>query len=153
LLSGGVPQVGFYGVQVGVVDERSEIGACRNGIPTTDLGCRVDVLDGCCKAQGLLMLIRSMSPQVVVTDELGRQEDVYAIREALTAGISVIATMHGKDLEEILHRPYVGELIQNKYFDRHIILGNTPFPGSVEAILDKQRTILYSRKKGDKLCG
>jgi stage III sporulation protein AA len=94
-----------------------------------------------------------MSPQVIVTDELGRQEDAYAIMEALTAGISVITTIHGKNLEDIWHRPYVGELIQNKYFERHIILGNLPSPGTVEVILDNQGKVLYCRSKGAKLCG
>lgn len=62
----------------GVVDERSEIGACKNGIPTVDLGPRTDILDGCPKASGMLMLIRSMSPAVIATDELGRAEDLCA---------------------------------------------------------------------------
>ena len=85
----------FRGSQVGVVDERSEIAACKNGIPTVDLGPRTDVLDGCPKASGMLMLIRSMSPAVVATDELGRAEDVCAVREALNAGVSILATVHG----------------------------------------------------------
>lgn len=153
LLSLGIPQLEFAGVQIGVVDERSEICACRNGMPTVDLGYRVDVLDGCRKADGLLMLIRSMSPQVVVTDELGRKEDAYAIRESLTAGVSVITTIHGKDIGDIGNRPYIGELVQNKYFDRYIILGNIPSPGTVEAIVDQQGKVLYSYSRGAKLCG
>lgn len=153
LLSLGIPHLQFAGVQIGVVDERSEICACRNGMPTVDLGYRVDVLDGCRKADGLFMLIRSMSPQVVVTDELGRQEDAYAIRESLTAGVSVITTIHGKDIGDIGNRPYIGELVQNKYFDRYIILGNISLPGTVETIVDQQGEVLYSFSGGAKLCG
>lgn len=153
LISNGVSQLGFKGVQVGVVDERSEIAACKNGTPTVDLGQRADVLDGCLKAYGLLMLIRSMSPQVLVTDELGRQEDAYAIREALTAGIGIVATIHGKNLEDIYQRPYIGDLVRQQCFDRYIILKSIPSPGTVEAILDKQGKPLFGLAKGEILCG
>jgi len=134
----------FRGVQVGVVDERSEIAACKNGIPTVDLGPRTDIIDGCPKASGMLMLIRSMSPVVVATDELGRAEDVCAVREALHAGVSILATVHGRDMNEVLQRPYVGELIQSKYFDRYIILSDKPKVGTIEKIIDsKEHKILW----------
>ena len=135
------------GMQIGVVDERSEIAACKNGIPTVDLGPRTDVLDGCPKASGMLMLIRSMSPAVVATDELGRAEDVCAVREALNAGVSIIATVHGRDINEVLQRPYVGELIQNKYFDRYIILSDKPKVGTIEKIIEsKEHKILWEKE-------
>lgn len=133
------------GLQVGVVDERSEIAACKHGIPTVDLGRRTDVLDACPKARGMLMLIRSMSPAVIATDELGRAEDVYAVREALHAGVSVLATVHGRDVQEVLQRPYVGELIQYKYFDRYVVLSDKPRIGTIEQIIDsKQSKVLWS---------
>ncbi|MEG6585625.1 stage III sporulation protein AA [Dendrosporobacter sp. 1207_IL3150] len=153
-LSSGSRSNHFYGVQVGLVDERSEIAACQNGVATVDLGPRVDVLDCCPKATGILMLIRSMSPQVVVTDELGRKEDVIAVKEALNAGISVITSIHGRSVNEISNRPYVDELIRNKYFERYIILGNQPNIGSIEGIIAvKSDDTLYSSKKGVKICG
>jgi len=153
-ISSGNNTIAFTGVQVGVVDERSEIAACQNGIPTVELGHRVDVLDGCPKACGILMLIRSMSPQVVVTDELGRQEDALAVREALNAGTSVITSVHGRDVDEILHRPYIGKLIQEKYFERYVVLGNQPAIGTVQEIIAvKHGDLLYSIRKGVKACG
>lgn len=135
----------FPGVQVGVVDERSEIAACKNGIPTVDLGMRTDVIDGCPKASGMLMLIRSMSPAVVATDELGRAEDVCAVREALNAGVSVLATVHGRDMNEVLQRPYVGELIQQQYFERYIILSDNPQVGTVVKIIDNTQKKIWEK--------
>ena len=137
----------FRGLQVGVVDERSEIAACKNGTPTVDLGPRTDVLDGCPKASGMLMLIRSMSPAVIATDELGRAEDVCAVREALNAGVSILATVHGRDINEVLQRPYVGELIQHKYFDRYVVLSDRPKVGTIEKVIDsKQHKILWEKE-------
>ncbi|WP_110953176.1 stage III sporulation protein AA [Anaerosinus massiliensis] len=143
-------EMNFSGVQVGVVDERSEITACKNGIPTLDIGYCVDVLDGCPKATGILMLIRSMAPDVIVTDELGREEDVIALNEALHAGVSVITSVHGKNLEDVKNRPYVKQLIEEKYFERYIVLTNQPKIGSVQEIIDVKKTHHLFSKTNEK---
>ena len=154
-LSSGVPALQFSGVQIGIVDERSEIAASIDGVPSMKLGFRTDVLDGCPKAQGMLMLIRSMAPGAIITDELGRKEDAEAVQEALHAGVAVVASVHGRNIDDILSRPYIGELVSNRWFDRFVILGKSPHPGIIEEIccsdnLDKS---LYCRKKEVKVCG
>jgi stage III sporulation protein AA len=120
------------------------VAASTDGIPTVDLGPRIDVLDACPKASGMLMLIRSMGPQVIATDELGREEDAVAIKEALHAGVSVIATVHGKDESEIEKRPYIGELVQHHYFERYIILDNIPKIGTIRRVSSGLGKVLYS---------
>ena len=72
-ISNGTDRI--QGKTVGVVDERSELAGCYQGIPQNDLGMRTDVLDACPKAKGMQMLLRSMSPDVVAVDELGKKED------------------------------------------------------------------------------
>ena len=57
------------GCSVGVVDERSELGGCYLGIAQNHLGSRTDILDCCPKAEGMIMLIRSMSPQVIAVEK------------------------------------------------------------------------------------
>lgn len=135
---------GRQGVQVGVVDERSEIAGCYRGVPQLDLGIRVDVLDRCPKAQGMIMLVRSMSPQVIATDEIGRPEDATAIWEMLNAGVRVITTVHGSSLGEVINRPQVGHLIKQRIFDRYIVLGRSLGVGTVEQILDRFEKKLLS---------
>lgn len=95
------------GVTVGVVDERSELAGCYQGMPQNDLGIRTDVLDGCPKAHGMQMLIRSMSPSVVAVDELGREEDFKAVESVIYSGCKLIATAHGASLEEIFSTPFL----------------------------------------------
>ena len=74
------------GLAVGGVDERSEIGGCYMGVAQNHLGIRTDILDGCPKAEGMIMLIRSMGPQVIAVDEIGTPEDVNKNKGEWTNG-------------------------------------------------------------------
>ncbi len=91
------------GLKVGVVDERSELGAGYLGIPQNDLGPRTDVLEGAGKSEGIYMLLRSMSPQVIAVDELGTREDFEAVTRAFHSGCRLIGTVHGEDLQSLTH--------------------------------------------------
>ncbi len=110
------------GENVGIVDERSEIAACYRGVPTNDLGTRVDILDGCPKAEGMLMLLRSMSPTVIGVDELGKQEDVEAVLRVINCGVRVIATVHGEDLKEIRKKQVFQHLFSEQVFHTYVVL-------------------------------
>lgn len=113
---------GMPGLKVGIVDERSEIAGSRRGIPAFDVGPRTDILDGCPKAEGMMMMIRSLSPDVLIADEIGRLEDAEAVTEALHAGISVVASAHGKEVAELARRPGLGGLLEQRMFERYVIL-------------------------------
>ena len=122
------------GYRVGICDERSEIAGCYNGKSSFDLGSRTDILDGCPKSEGILMLIRSMSPDVIITDEIGRKEDVGAIDSALCAGVKTITTIHGSSYEDV-ENSAVGELIKRHVFETLIFLSAEPSMGTVKRIM------------------
>ena len=124
------------GLTVGVVDERSELAGCYQGVPQNDLGMRTDVLDGCPKSEGMQMLIRSMSPQVVAVDELGKEEDYQAVESVIHCGCKLIATAHGNSMEDVLEQPFFRKLVETKVFERYIVLGKGRHAGVVEAIYD-----------------
>ena len=126
----------YLGMTVGVVDERSEIGGCYRGIPQNDIGLRTDVLDGCSKVEGMLMLLRSMSPTVIAIDEIGKKEDLFAIEEVLNAGVKIVCTVHGCTLKDILNKPVLKEMIEKRLFERIICISSRKGPGTIEAILD-----------------
>ncbi|MRG86558.1 stage III sporulation protein AA [Salinibacillus xinjiangensis] len=123
--------------KVGVIDERSEIAACKNGVPQHDVGLRTDVMDACPKAEGMMMMIRSMSPNIIVVDEIGTIQDVEALLEALYAGVNVVCSVHGRDLQEIQKRPSLKPLMEAKAFQRFITFSNRPKPGTVVSVLDE----------------
>lgn len=131
-LSDGV--FGQGGEKVCVVDERSEIAGSVGGVPQLDVGLRTDVLDACPKAYGLMMALRSLSPDVIVTDELGGEQDSHAVMEAAFSGVKVIASAHGHNEQDVLSRSGIQTLYSQHAFDRYIILGGQP--GQVTAVLD-----------------
>ncbi len=110
------------GVNVSVVDERSEIAGSYLGVPQNDVGIRTDVLDGCSKIEGMMMLIRSMAPQVLAVDELGSIEDVQALQMAGGCGCRLLATVHGGSLEEIHNKNYMRYVMEMGLFQRYVIL-------------------------------
>ncbi|MBQ8815231.1 MAG: stage III sporulation protein AA [Lachnospiraceae bacterium] len=131
------------GVNVSVVDERSELAACYQGVPQHDLGPRCDVLDGCEKATGIMMMIRSMNPQVVAVDEIGGKADIEAIGEAARSGCTILATVHGSSLEEIRRKPYLGEVVREGLFERYLFLSGEKHPGEIVNCVDADGDRVY----------
>ncbi len=122
---------------VGVVDERSEIGGSFQGEIQNDLGPRTDLLDGCPKEIGMTMLLRSMNPQILAVDEIGTKADADAIGQAIRSGCYVIATIHGESVGQLIEKKGIGELVQQKVFERYIVLRDRKRPGSISEILDR----------------
>lgn len=108
--------------KVAVIDERSEIAASKNGIPQFDIGHRTDVLDACPKSDGMMMVIRSMSPDVIVVDEIGKREDVQALLDVFHAGVTIVCTVHGSSLAEVKKRLSLQSLFTQSIFKRYIYL-------------------------------
>ena len=133
LLSDGTRSVPAHNVVV--VDERSEIAGCFQGIPQLNVGVRTDVLDACPKAVGMMMAIRSLSPQIIITDEVGRSEDIEAINEFQHAGIAIMTSIHARNIEELRARPLIRNLLDQGAFRRGIILSRQPRPGRIEEVI------------------
>ncbi|AOQ24269.1 hypothetical protein MTAT_09110 [Moorella thermoacetica] len=150
LLSTGVPELKFSGVNVGVVDERSEITGCWLGVPQLEVGPRTDVLDRCPKAAGMLMLLRSMGPEVIATDEIGRPEELAALQDVLHAGVTMLASVHAGSLEELQHRPGWGPLLKQGFWQRLVLLGRTLGPGTIEGVFSgDHRTLKRGPWRGE----
>lgn len=146
IVSFGVQKKGIPALKVGIVDERSEIAGCVKGVPQLQFGPRIDVLDACPKAEGMMMLIRSMSPDVLIADEIGRSEDAQAVLEAVNAGIKLMITTHGFSKEDILKRPTIQEIINLNVFERFIILSRNEQRGFSYSISDQNgRALLLER--------
>lgn len=129
--------------KVCIIDERSEIAAAKNGIPQHNVGVRTDVLDACPKAEGMMMAIRSLSPDVIIVDEIGSKEDVQALLEAAQAGVAIICTIHGKSLQHLKRRPNLKSIFEQKVFERFVVL-NAAKCGVVQSIYNQLENNLVS---------
>ncbi|WP_160688813.1 stage III sporulation protein AA [Clostridium sp. C2-6-12] len=143
-ISNGIPTLGAKGRKVVVIDERSEIGACHFGIPQSDLGIRTDVLDNCLKREGLIMAIRSLSPEVLICDEIGTKGDIDALMMAFNSGVNIVTTIHGFSVEDLYRRKVFGDLLNNEILERAIILSNKHGVGTIEKV--------FSLKGDEKIC-
>lgn len=143
LLRDIIRQLSNVGSTVGVVDERSEIGGSYLGIPQNDIGIRTDILDCCPKSEGMMLLLRSMAPQVIAVDEIGAYEDIHAIEYVINCGCKLIATVHGSSIADIKRKPLLDKLIREHMFERYILLDNREKAGVIKNIFDARGTRLY----------
>jgi len=107
-----------------IIDERSELAGSYKGMPQLDVGMRTDVLDGCPKSIGMMMVIRSMCPQVVAVDELGSREDMDAVFAVMHSGSSIFATIHGDSTESLKEKSFLKQVMKERVFSRYIVIQN-----------------------------
>ena len=119
LLSDG--DEGHAPLRLSVVDERGEVAAVCGGRPQFDVGRHTDVLSGAPKAEGILMLLRAMNPQVIAVDEITAPEDIRTMLLAANCGVSFLATVHGADLQELRHRRICRELLETELFHQFVV--------------------------------
>lgn len=120
-------------IKTAVCDERSEICGMNGGCPSYEFGVTLDVLDGCPKAEGMKMMIRAMSPQVIITDEIGKKEDVSAIKDCLNTGVKIITSIHAETMDD-LKKSEIGELIDREIFENIVFLTRQPKVGTIKEV-------------------
>ncbi len=103
-------------LRVSLADERGEVAAMYNGRPQLEVGRRTDVAEGCPKAQGLMLLLRAMNPQVLAVDEITAPEDVGALITAAGCGVTLLATAHGEGRAGLERRPLYRPLLDEGLF-------------------------------------
>lgn len=126
-------QVANHGLQVVVVDERSEIASCHRGVPQLDVGLQTDVLDGYEKEIGVHHALRGLGPQVIVTDEIGHGGDATILADIARSGVKVIATCHGDSWETLQRKTWAKGSLE--MFELVIILSRRNGPGTIESVL------------------
>ena len=119
-LSDGSPE--HAARRVAVVDERGEIAGVHRGVPQLAVGCHTDVLDGCPKALGIPMLLRSANPQIIAVDEITVREDLAAISAAANCGVALLATIHAADAAELKRKPLFAQLLRLRVFEKAVTI-------------------------------
>lgn len=113
---------GRNALQTALIDERGELAACVGSVPQLDVGHSCDVLEGLHKPEAVSWLVRSMAPQVIITDELSGAEDAAAMLHAFSSGCTVCASVHGRSLADVAARPEMASLFSRRLFGCYAVL-------------------------------
>lgn len=134
-ISDGIPEIGFKGIDVSLIDERGEISAMYKGKPQNNIGIRTDVLENVTKPLGIKMAIRSMAPKVIVADEIGSLADIEAINYAVCSGVKGIFTAHSFDFESMKLNKELKLLINMKLIEKIIFL-DSKVKGKIKSVYE-----------------
>ena len=110
------------GTRVGLADERGEVAALWEGVPQFDVGEHTDVLEGCPKAVGLMLLLRGMNPQLLACDEVTDPADCAALERCSNSGVGLLATLHARKVEDLAQKPLYRALLARGLFHRAVAL-------------------------------
>ncbi len=124
-----------------VVDERFEIaGNCFDGF---DLGVSTDIISGSEKAFAFNESLKTMSPKVIITDELSTETDASAVMQAISSGVKVIATAHAENIQDLKRKKIFEKMISEKFFSRIVVLSFRNGVGTVDGIFDENLHVIY----------
>jgi len=125
-----------------VVDERFEIaGSGDNNF--LEIGKFVDVISGSDKNYAFEQGVKTMNPKVIITDEISRGEDLDSIKQTIRSGVKVIATAHAENLNNLKLKKYFNQTVQDRYFERIVVLSKRLGVGTVEGVFDENLRGLF----------
>ena len=119
--------VGCQTHRVSLSDDRGEVAAMRDGIPQLNVGVRTDVMEGGSKGRNLMIMLRTMNPQVLALDEITAPEDIEVLEQGAGCGVSLLATAHGEGLHSLKERPLYRTLMEKGLFDRIVRIRRKDF--------------------------
>lgn len=130
-----------YPYNVFIADERGEIvGGNDSGI---NLGNFCDHISFLNKKDAFMLGIRSMNPNIIATDELGNNDDFDAVEYAINCGVTILATIHAKDINDLKNKPLFKRFIECGYFKRYIVLSKENGIGTIEGIYRDNFSRIY----------
>lgn len=118
-----------------IIDERDEIASLSFGCGL-DVGEHTDVLALYPKAIGTEIAVRTLSPDIIVLDEIGGEDEAKSLLSAVNTGVNIIATAHGSSIDEVLKRPNIKCLIDAGVFKKAVVLEGKNEPCKVKGIVN-----------------
>lgn len=122
-------------LNIALIDERGELASTISGTFQNDIGF-CDVYDGYKKSDAMLHAIRSMAPDIIVCDEIGSEDDVCSIEQAVNCGVIIIASVHASSMDELCRKKNIMKLFELSAFSRAVFLSGKNAPGEITDIID-----------------
>lgn len=117
-----------------VVDERKELFPSQQDIKT--LGPNTDVLLGFPKGKGISMAVRTLSPDVVICDEIGTIEEANEVLNGINCGTKFALSTHADDIEELKNKKIFKEFFKLNAIEKILFLSSAEKPTTVKRIMD-----------------
>ncbi len=133
-----------YAYNVLILDERMEIANTSKGKAMLNVGNFADIYSNVSKRFGFENGIRSMAPDIIVTDEIANENDVESVFKASGCGVNVVASVHAENIAQLKQKVFFKKLIINKTFKRYVVLSNNNGVGTYEGIFDENFNLLLS---------
>lgn len=134
-----------YCYNVLIADERNEIASVNNGVAEIPLGNFADIYSNCSKEFAFKQGLRSMKPDIFVTDEIDIDRDMQSIIDATNSGVRVLATIHSDNITQLKQKRQFDRVIANRVFDRYVVLSDAEGPGTLTNIYDEKLQCIFCR--------
>lgn len=117
---------GFNGrcAKISIIDERNEFAGKKNENHILDVGENTDVLTGFSKSKGIEIATRTLSPEMIICDEISTPEEAEAIKFAFSSGVAFALSVHINSRKDFADKPIVKELLKTNEFDYIVLLDN-----------------------------
>ena len=122
-----------------IIDERGEISACFDGEPQFYVGQNTDIYSFATKKFGLENGVRTLAPSVIAMDELGNSDDITSLNYAIGSGVKILATAHSDSIIEIYKKPYFKDILEQKVFERIVVLSTRNGVGTIEGVYNAEK--------------
>lgn len=125
---------GFAGEyrKVCLADERMELSS------GADTGINTDVIANYPKAAAIEIAVRTLSPQIIVCDEIGNENEVEAIRSGFDSGVSFIVSVHASDFRNLVNKTIIKKLLYYTDFDYIVLLKDFTNSFEIYQITEKE---------------
>ncbi len=110
--------------KVVIVDERCEISPVNHGLCGFDTGPNTDVLTSFRKSEGIMCALRTLSPEMIICDEIGTVDECEAIKSGLNSGVNFALSIHAYGKDELENKPQFKSLVKSGIKGNVVLLGS-----------------------------
>ena len=134
--------------KVAIIDERNEFAAKNETNISMDLGINTDVLTSFSKSVGIELATRTLSPELIICDEVATDKELESILYAFSSGVSFALSVHISDKDDLLTKPIIRTLLETREFSYIIFLDNYTY---IPKIIDTTE-VLNEIHRNDNSC-
>lgn len=136
--------------KVCVIDERGELAAMKDGAAQNNVGINSDVLTGYPKAVAVQTALKTMSPEIIVCDEISSDDEIEAITQGANSGVVFIATVHAANFDDLIKRRQIEKLLDIGCFENVVLLDGAKNAGKILEVFEtgEIKDEIYRRRFG-----